>query len=106
MTQNVKQELLDFVIRNAFDPVLKANSAGKSAAEKKKLEHVQGATSSEVDRYKSYGSSAELVTNFKRDLDSAAAKKIHKDLQQLGLPTINDVRNEFEAKARDLGVHA
>ena len=106
MAKQAKQELVDFVIRRAFDPVLKAKPDGKSDAEKKKLEHVQDATRSEIDRYRGYGSADELVTNFKRDLHSTAAKKIHHELEQLGLPTINDIRDEFEAKARDLGVHA
>lgn len=106
MAKQAKQELVDFVIRRAFDPVLKAKPDGKSDAEKKKLEHVQDATRSEIDRYRGYGSADELVTNFKRDLHSTAAKKIYHELEQLGLPTINDIRDEFEAKARDLGVHA
>lgn len=106
MAAQTKQKLVEFVIRKAFDPVLKAKGDGKSETEKSKLKHVQDATRAEIDRYRGYGSAEELVTNFKRDLHSDAAKKIHKELEQLGLPTINDIRDEFEAKARDLGVHA
>jgi hypothetical protein len=105
MASHSKQELVDFVIRKALDPVLKAKPDGRSEADKKKLERVQDATRSEVERYRKYGSAEEVVTNFKRDLHSSAAKKVHAELQQLGLPTINDIRDEFEAKARDLGVN-
>ena len=103
MAQHAKQELLDFVIRRAFDPVLHAKRDGKDAD---KLAHVQDATRSEIERYKSYGSAEELVTNFKRDLHSSAAEKIHAELCALHLPTIEDIRDEFEAKARELGVDA
>src|SRR4051794_14260065 len=106
MAKQSKQELVGFVIRKALDPVLRAKPDGKSEADKKNLERVQDATRSEIERYRKYGSAEEVVTNFKRDLHSSAAKKIHSELDQLGLPTINDIREEFEAKARDLGVDA
>ena len=56
--------------------------------------------------YRGYGSAEEVVTNFKRDLHSAPAKKIHAELKRLGLPTLNDIKDEFEAKARELGIDA
>jgi len=104
MTSKSKRELLRLVERKAFDPVMRAKSQGRTEAEKKKLEHVQKATKAEIDRYRHYGSAEELVTNFKRDLDSTAAKKIHAELRSLHLPTIEDIRDEFERKASELGV--
>jgi hypothetical protein len=101
-----KRELLELVERKAFDPVMRAKSDGRSEAEKKKLEHVKRATQAEIDRYRGYGSAEELVTNFKRDLSSGAAKKVHAELRSLKLPTIEDIRDEFERKARELGIHA
>lgn len=106
MASDAKQKLVDFVVHKAFDPVLKAKPEGRSETEKEKLEHVQRATRAEIDRYRGYGSASEVVTNFKRDLHSEAARKVHSELRQLGLPTINDVREEFERKADELGVHA
>ena len=101
-----KRELLHFVERKAFDPVMRAKPDGRSESEKKKLEHVQRATRAEIDRYRGYNSAEELVTNFKRDLSSGAAKKVHAELRSLNLPTIEDIKDEFERKARELGVHA
>jgi hypothetical protein len=69
----------------------------------KKLEHVQKATRAEIERFHKYRSAQEVVTNFKRDLDSAPAKRIHAELRSLGLPTINDFREEFERRAEELG---
>ena len=106
MSTDHKHELLSLVERKAFDPVIKAKPDGRSEAEKKKLEHVQKATEAEIDRYRGYRSAEELVTNFKRDLTSQPAKKIHTELRSLDLPTIEDIRDEFERKARDLGVRA
>lgn len=106
MPSDAKTELVDFLIEHAFDPVLKAKPDGRSEAEERKLQHVQDATRSEIARYRRYGSAEEVVTNFKRDLTSRAAKKVHAELEELGLPTINDVREAFERKAHALGVGA
>lgn len=104
MTSKAQKELVDFVVRRAFEPVLKTKPDGRSDAEKRKLEHVQDATRKEIERFRHYGSAEEVVTNFRRDLDSEPAKRIHRELKSLGLPTINDIRDEFEQKARELGV--
>ena len=106
MSADHKRELLNLVERKAFDPVMRAKPDGKCEAEKKKLEHVQQATKAEIERYHGYKSAEELVTNFKRDLHSEAAKKVHSELRSLQLPTIVDIREEFERKAEELGVHA
>ena len=101
---DARHQLLDLLEREAFDPVLRARPAGRSEADKRKLAEVQSKTRSEIDRFRGYGSARELVTNFKRDLSSEPAKRVHRDLAALDLPTINDIRDRFEAKARDLGV--
>jgi hypothetical protein len=85
---------------------MRAKPGGRSEAEKKELEHVQKATRAEIERYHGYRSAEEIVTNFKRDLTSAPAKKVHAELRHLHLPTIEDIREEFEEKARALGVSA
>ncbi|MER8379280.1 MULTISPECIES: hypothetical protein [unclassified Mesorhizobium] len=103
---HAQQELVEFVISKAFNPVMRAKPDGKSDAERKMLEHVQQATKTEIERYRRYGSAEEVATNFKRDLNSDAAKKLHAQLRRLHLPTIEDIRDDFEDKARALGVKA
>lgn len=105
MTADKKGELLWLVTSKAFDPVMRAKPDGRLQSETDRLEHVQQATRAEIERYRGYKSAEALVTNFKRDLHSAAAKKIHAELRRLGLPTIEDIKDEFEQKARELGVH-
>ena len=87
----------------SIKPVLDAKPEGRSDRDRQKLADVQRATRAEIDRYRGYGSAEELVVNFKRDLHST---KIHAELRQLGLPTLEDVRDEFERKAQELGVGA
>jgi hypothetical protein len=104
MPADAKRQLVDFHIKRAFDPVMKAKLDGGSEADHKKLKDVQDATRSQIERYRDYDSAREVVVNFRRDLDSRAAKKVHAELKQLHLPTINDIRDEFEKKAADLHV--
>jgi ribosome recycling factor len=81
---------------------MKAKPDGRSDAERKKLKEVQDATRSEIERFRGYGSAKDVVENFKRDLDSDPAKKVHADLKALTLPTLNEIKDEFEAKASEL----
>ena len=104
MADHKKDELVRFLEERAFKPVLNAKPKGRSEAEQKKLEHVQKATHAEIERFHNDRSAQEVVTNFKRDLASEPAKRIHAELRSLGLPTINDIREEFERRAEALGV--
>ena len=105
MAKDAKGELVEFLVRKAFEPVLQAKpGAGHSDADKTKLEHVQKATRAEIERFRGYGSAEDVAINFKRDLNSEPAKKVHSELKALGLPTIGDVRDAFERKAHELGV--
>ena len=100
-----RQELLDFLDRKAFDPVLNASPDKFSGEDQQKLNKLQSTTRSTQKRYhENYTSAGEVVVNFKRDLNSEAAQEVHQDLKDLGLPTLNDFKDEFEKKAKDLGV--
>ena len=99
-----QQELVNFLKRRVFDPVLEADEHGRSEGERRKLADVKDATRAEIKRFEGYGSAREVVVNFKRDLNSEPARKIHRESKALRLPTLNDVRDEFEAKAHDLGL--
>jgi ribosome recycling factor len=106
MASDAKRQLVEFLIERAFDPVMKARPEGRSDAERKKLKDVQDATRAEIERFRRYGSAKDVVKNFKRDLNSDPAKKVHADLKALNLPTLNEIKDEFEAKASKLGVEA
>jgi hypothetical protein len=99
-----KDELVAFLDRKAFDPVLRAKPSDIPEGKRSALEEVQRATKSERERYHRYGSADEVIRMFKDDLNSEPAKKVHRKLSELGLPTLNDLRAEFEALAERLDV--
>lgn len=83
---------------------MRARPDDTSDADRQTLEHVKQATQAEIGRYRDYGSAQEVAINFPRDPNSAAAKKVHAQLRHLHLPTIEEFKEEFEEKARQLGV--
>lgn len=101
---DVRHELVQVLKTLAFEPVLRARPDGRSEADRRKLEHVQKATRAEIERFDHYRSADDVLTNFERDLHSAPARKVHAELTSLGLPTLRDIRPEFERKAYELGV--
>ncbi len=96
----VRNELVDFIVHRAFYPMLMADRAGPDKA---MVEHVQKATRAEVDRFRSYDSAEDVIYGFERDVRSRPAQTIHSELKLLHLPVIDDLRDEFERKARELG---
>ena len=90
-----KQELVHILERQVFDPILRAKPEDYRERGRKTLEHVQKATEAEKDRYHHYDSAEEIVVNFKRDLHSAAAKKVDSELAGLKLPCLPDVEHQF-----------
>ncbi len=104
MAQDAKHELVEFLVREAFDPVMKARPNGRSGHEQQMLNQVKQATEKEIERFRHYRSADEVYTNFHRDLRSAPAKKVHQTLRALKLPTLDDVRDAFDRRAEALGV--
>jgi hypothetical protein len=93
-----KEELVQFLDRHVFDPILKASpEAHKSNQED--LKYVQDRTRTEKERYHKYGSANEVVRMFKDDLNSENARPVNDRLEKLGLPRLVDVKDEFEQKA-------
>lgn len=92
-----RKELLDFLDKKAFDPVLHASeNRYDSEDKKKKLGELKEKTEKEKDRFhKNYNSPKEIKDNFLSDLNSQAAKKVHSELKYLGLPRLPDLKEEF-----------
>jgi hypothetical protein len=94
-----KEELQRFLDERVFDPILKASPDKYSGSERDDLKYVQERTRTEKERYHKYGSAAELVRMYKDDLHSENAKPVNERLRRLGLPLLEDVKDEFERKA-------
>ena len=103
--QNAREKLLHFLDEQAFDPILRASPERYSGNVRDKLEHVKGATDRTKQRYHyDYTSAEEIRDRFRDDLNSSAAQRVQRELEQLGLPTLHDVEDEFEDLCQDLGV--
>jgi transposase len=101
-----REQLLGYLDREAFEPVLKASPDDyASERQKEKLRDVQQLIRSTQQRYhKDYTSAGEVVHHFRRDLTSEATQQVHEDLHSLGLPALPDVKYGFNTLARKLGV--
>ena len=96
---DARTQLIEFLERRAFNPVLHAS--GKDNGE---LADLKRRTETEIERFRNYGSAHDVVVNFRRDLTSEPAKKIHRRLAAQDLPTLPDLREDFEQLVQRLGV--
>jgi hypothetical protein len=94
-----KQDLLNFLDRRVFNPILHASPDDYSEADQKKLKDVQDRTRSEKEGFHNYANAAEIVENYKRDLHSSTAKRVNSELEHLKLPTLPSVKDEFQKEA-------
>ena len=90
-----KNELVSFLDRRVFDPILRASPDQYGAADRQKLQDVQESTRSEKERFRHYRSADDVKNNYLSDLNSSTAKRINKELEDLGLPRLPDVKDEF-----------
>lgn len=94
--ENKREQLLEFIDKKAFDPVLNASEKNYKGDQRKKLEDVQSTTRSTKKRYhKNYKTAEDVKQNFESDLNSSAANQIDKELKDLGLPTLPGIHQEF-----------
>jgi hypothetical protein len=99
-----KQQLIHFLERRAWNPVLKASPGKYDKSDHQRLERVQRKTESQRERYKRYDGAGQVRQEFQDDLRSQQAKKLNADLTKLDLPTQADVADEFFALADRLGI--
>jgi hypothetical protein len=90
-----KAELLDFLDKRVFHPILNAKKEHRSEKEREELEDVQKRTEAEKARFHGYNSVEEVVRMYKDDLSSPKAKPVNARLQDLKLPILADVKDEF-----------
>jgi hypothetical protein len=104
MASNSRDQLFDFLKREAFDPVLNASpDRYDSDSDREKLKEVQEATRREVERFRERDSVGGIIDEFKGDLSSDPAEKIQRKLHALDLPALPDVEEKFRKKVEELG---
>ncbi len=90
-----KAQLLDFLDKHIFHPILHASERDLGNKQREDLEDLKRRTQDEMGRFHGYDSAEKLIQMYKDDLHSEAAKPINARLQDLGLPRLIDVRDEF-----------
>lgn len=100
-----RRELLEFLNKNAFDPILKASENQYITEDKKeKLRDVQMSTEREKNRFEHYQTAKDVKENYLSDLNSDSAKRINKELAKLHLPTLPELKDQFLGLCRILDV--
>jgi hypothetical protein len=90
-----KTELLNFLDKHVFHPILNAKSERLNEKQRKELADVQRRTEAEKARFHGYDSAERVIAMFKDDIHSENARPVNARLKDLGLPTLADVRDDF-----------
>ncbi|WP_274423169.1 hypothetical protein [Chelativorans sp. YIM 93263] len=106
MADGAKEKLVNFLDRKAFEPVLSADPDSYPQDKHNALKDVQDATRAERERFHDYDSAKEVYQMYEDDLTSEPAQEINRKLRDLDLPTLKDVRGEFEELAQEMGVRS
>src|SRR4030066_698458 len=100
-----REELLKFLNQKVFDPILRAlPEENESHDLKKKLNDVKRRTESEKHLFHEYQTAEEVKKNYLADLDFRTAKKIDHELDELKLPSLTKVKEEFLGLCEQLRV--
>lgn len=94
--EDKREQLVHFLDEKVFDPVLKATESRYDEHQKRKLADVKRSTESEKQRFHhDYTTAKAVKMNYLSDLNSETAKKKNKELEELELPRMYQVRDEF-----------
>lgn len=101
---DVAHRLIDFLDEHAFGPVLAASPERFPQEKRVALRAAQVETRRERERFGRGASPEEIYRTYHEELAAPAAADLHRRLRELDLPTLEDVRIDFEQMAGDLGV--
>lgn len=82
---DVKQQLLDFINKKAFDPILKTKPDKFKGKDREDFEDVRRKTESEKKNFEDYGSADEIKKNYLSNVHSKAPAKVNDQLEKPGL---------------------
>jgi hypothetical protein len=100
-----RKELLNFLNQKVFDPILQALPEDyKSEVLKGKLSNVKRRTESEKHLFHDFQTAEEVKKNYLADLDFRKSKKIDHELDELKLPSLTKIRDEFLGLCKKLRV--
>jgi hypothetical protein len=91
-----RKELLKFLNQKVFDPILRALPEDYESEDlKKKLSNVKRHTESEKHLFHEFQTAEEVKKNYLANMDFRTAKKIDHELDELKLPSLPKVKDEF-----------
>ena len=90
-----KTELLEFLDKHIFHRILNASERDLGTKQREDLEDLKKRTEAEKARFHGYDSAERIIAMYKDDLHSEKAKPVNARLQDLGLPRLVDVREDF-----------
>jgi hypothetical protein len=100
-----REQLVNFINRKVFDPILNANPDKYGDDERKDLQYVQDKTKKDKERFeKEYTSADDVKENYLNDVSSEPAQKVDRKLKELDLPSLPKYKDEFEELCDRLGV--
>jgi hypothetical protein len=100
-----REELLKFLSHKVFDPILQALPEDyKSEDLIKKLHNVKRRTENEKHQFYQFATAEEVKTTYLADLDFRKARKIDHDLDELTLPSLTKVKDDFLGLCEQLRV--
>lgn len=100
-----RKRLVNFIDNKVFDPIMKANPDKFSEKDRETVEKLIKDTKDEKELFhKDYNSAKEVKNNYLQNTTSRAGKKVNKQLQDLGLPSLAGYKDEFKELCNELGV--
>lgn len=100
-----RKRLVGFIDNKVFDPIMKANPDKFSEKDRETVEKLIKDTKDEKELFhKDYSSAKEVKNNYLQNTSSRAGKKVNKQLQDLGLPSLAGYKDEFKELCNRLDV--
>jgi hypothetical protein len=100
------KELIEFLDRKIFDPIIYMSEENLKAEEKKnKFRDIQQSAQNEKNRFHTqYKTAEDIKKYYLSDLSSKIAKKKNAELEELGLPRLPEFHDDFMKLCEKLGV--
>jgi hypothetical protein len=102
--EDVRQRLLGYLDEHAFDPVLHARPEEHPQNEQGKLTEIQQMVRDERARFQNCRSAADVYRQFEDEVRSDVHRETVREFRELHLPTLDDIRLDFQQMAGELGL--
>jgi len=100
-----RQQLVDFINKKLFDPILKAKPDKLKEEDKKILEDIQRKTEDEKRKFNEvYTTAKEVKENYLDNVRSKPAAKLNDQLEKFKLPTMPQHKDEFLELCEKVGI--